>query len=142
MLIFRIAATAHSNRLACNASDITRIQEVADGQSRITFTCESGGGTSLVSVPYEHLIEQVEQGKERESAVYAAAYKAKKTLNEIAKTIELSVRGEIEKTVIKKLETEIGQAVESHLQAMAAEQGETFDGGDAEEPVKADVKKN
>lgn len=121
MLSFRLAAQAHSARLACNALDISRVQELGPGKCRLQFNAESGGGANEIEGdPYEVVLAKIIAGKTEESAIYAAAYKAKQTLEAIATTVTAAVQGEVEKLVVKKLETDIGRAVEKRLDMLSA----------------------
>lgn len=132
MLIFKLAARANCNQFACNAVDITRIEQTSEGRLRLTFSHESGGGALDVEGNFDEVRRDVQEAKRVESGIFAAAFKAKKTLEDIGKTIQAGILGEVERTVVKKLDTILGQKIEAHLTSISAEAGEAFGEDDDE----------
>ena len=121
MLLFKLTSQTRL-KFACSALTITRVQEVGDRKCRLQFDAASGGGSVEVEGgTFDEVMYRYHAAVIEESAVYAAAAKAKDTLEHISMTIQASLRKEIEGIVLRKLDgTIIGEMVEKHLDALSA----------------------
>lgn len=135
--MLRFELSSGQGTVRCYATDIRVVTETTAGQTAMQLHAQAGGNRFTVKETADSVEKRLKEALLAESALYAAAYQSRATLDALLTTLRSQMEGGLQKLVTKHLAEQLAPAVDAHMRQTMMEREDPLSDSSTGVPAEA-----